>query len=103
MGIKFFKKAIRFLNGLRISVQDEAMWWLRKDVSWRFKFLNLLSGDRLRHALAFHGIDVKDALCNATEAYNNSDGNPDYYGCYAECARYYAEQAAKSLEDIWKI
>lgn len=78
-------------------------WWLRKDVSLRFKFLNFLSGDRLRIALVFHEMEVKGAWVNATEAYNRSDGNPDYYEWYAECAMHYAEQAAKSLEDIWKI
>ena len=97
---------VRFFNSIYDSAQhhvDMTRWLTRKDVSWRFKFLNFLSGDRLRMALVFHEMEVKGAWCNATEAYNRSDGNPDYYGWYAECAMYYAEQAAKSLEDIWKI
>ena len=42
------------------DISDYLHWWKRKDVSLRFKILNLLSGDRLRLEIAFPAMDAKD-------------------------------------------
>lgn len=95
----------KFLNSAFDSAQFHTSmirrWWFRKDVSLRFKFLNLLSGDRMRIACAIHALDVKRARSYMELFEEQSDKDKAEY--YKGAAMYYANKAAKSLEDIWKI
>lgn len=95
----------KFLNSAFDSAQFHMSmirhWWFRKDVSLRFKFLNLLSGDRLRIACAIHALDVKRARSYTKLASEQNDKDRSEY--YKDSAMYYANKAEGTLEDIWKI
>lgn len=95
----------KFLNSAFNSAQFRTSmirrWWFRKDVSLRFKFLNLLSGDRLRIACAIHALNVKEARSYMVLASEQNDKDRSEY--YKDAAMCYANRAADTLEDIWKI
>ena len=102
-----------------ISVKDKVEVWFfdrecdidflrRKDVSLRFKILNLLSGDKLRPLMAFPTIHISDAI----RAYNKV---PEYAALYdgeliAEDYEYIIHRimwevtkAKECLDDVWMI
>ena len=65
--------------------KDDIHFLRRKDVSLRFKILNILSGDLLRNNLAFLGLRL-----------HNIQQHPEWV---EEDIKY----ALKDIEDIWKI
>ena len=76
-------------------------WWTRKDVSLRFKFLNMLSGDRLRPQIAF----LSSYARNVTKAFEHADilEDPVIREMSYEQARFYAKKVRSEIEDTWLI
>lgn len=88
------------------DLHDDVDFLKRKDVSWRFKILNFLSGDILRNYLAFTCIDM-DALI---ERYTDIAECQEKYGIapedtvqYYKNLDIYMNHVKKNLWDIWKI
>ena len=87
---------------------DDIHFLSRKDVSVRFKLLNVLSGDRLRRNMAFPLINLKSAkdLYDEIPEYKSMFDGDDlipHYEYIMDCMAWYIERANNDLSDIWQI
>lgn len=97
----------------RVSdLRDDIDFLRRKDVSVRFKVLNIISGDRLRPMVAF-------AACRTADAKKVFDSIPDYkkmqreffggdlsaedYEAIIARIMWYVERADKDIRDFWQM
>lgn len=88
------------------DLHDDISFLKRKDVSWRFKILNVLSGDRLRLAIAIPCMNLDSLIDHHNDIYEfkekyNADPNDvvEYFkGLDHEMGR-----LKKDLWDIWQI
>ena len=97
----------------RISdFRDDIDFLLRKDVSARFKLLNVISGDRLRPMVAF-------VACRTSDAKKVFDSIPEYkklqaeffggelsaedYDAIIDRIMWYVERADKDIRDFWEM
>lgn len=100
MGIK-----TKVLNQLS-NLEDDIAFLRRKDVSWLFKFLNILSGDRLRHAVVIAGLTayntrqyldgIKDMTCY-------DDIPIEYYKSSVDRVSWFLKREALRISDIYRI
>lgn len=70
------------------NLQDDLDFLLRKEVSLRFKILNILSGDKLRNNLAVAMMALHDV-----KPYVEDSTNGDFFFL----------RAKENFNDIWKI
>ena len=99
-----FEKLSNRINNMRFDLE----FLRRKDVSLRFKILNILSGDRLRPAVAFVAARISDVIRNynyIAEYKALNDGVLDEAGAeyIIDMMHFYAEHAAKDVSDIWDL
>lgn len=88
------------------DLHDDISFLKRKDVSWRFKILNVLSGDRLRLAIAIPCMKLDNLIDHHNDIYEfkekyNTDPNDlvEYYkGLDREMDR-----LKKDFWDIWQL
>lgn len=96
---------------------DDIHWWKRNDVSFRFKLMNLVSGDRLRLEMA----SINHALNQVDETYQLIadlwKDQPDYLdpndlipcsivieeGYRVALVRMYTKAIHKTVRGIWTI
>lgn len=89
------------------DLYDDISFLKRKDVSWRFKILNLISGDRLRHDLAItcmqfdQRIEWKNGLCEFIE--KHPDISKEDLISYIKACDWRMDRIRKDLWDIWEI
>lgn len=65
--IKIKTKIVNFFSNLK----DDFDFWKRKDVSLRFKILNMLSGDRLRIGVAFPAMCIRGLQTDYAELFSD--------------------------------
>ena len=88
------------------DLHDDISFFKRKDVSWRFKILNVLSGDRLRLAIAIPCMQLDSLIEQHNDIYefkekHNADPNDvvEYYKSLDQRM----DRLKKDLWDIWQI
>lgn len=85
-------------------MKDYINWWKRKDVSLKFKILNMLSGDKLRKYLAFSSLNLKEALgFSASLPAKFEDFTERFYYVASNEILYHINMAIDDYEDIWRI
>ena len=85
-------------------MKDYINWWKRKDVSLKFKILNMLSGDKLRNYLAFSSLNLKEALgLSASLPAKFEDLTDRLYYVTSKEILYHINRAIDDYEDIWRI
>lgn len=88
------------------DLHDDADFLKHKEVSWRFKVLNFLSGDILRNYLAVTCAEMDDLICQHKDIaeYREKYGiAPEEAIEYYKGLDYKMERIKKDLGDIWKI
>ena len=86
--------------------RDDLDFLMHKDVSWRFKILNFLSGDILRNYLAVTCAEMNDLIQRHKDIaeYQEKYGiAPEEIVEYYKGLDYKMERLKKDLWDIWKI
>lgn len=99
-----------FLEKVRNKLSDlgdDISFLKRKDVSWRFKILNLISGDRLRFEMAINCMNADQAIKGLKDFYELIEKYPD---TSKEVVNYFKaandwnlKQLKKDLWGIWDI
>ncbi len=100
MGIK-----IKFLN-LLSGFHDDIDFLRRKDVSGLFKFLNILSGDRLRYAVVIAGAcayNTRQYFDGINDMTCLDDLTVEHYKTWAEHVSWYLKREALRISDIYRI
>ena len=94
------------LQGTVSNFHDDVDFLKHKEISWRFKILNFLSGDILRNYLAVTCAEMDDLI----RQYKDIAEYQEKYGIAPEEAiEYYKgldykmERIKKDLWDIWQI
>ena len=78
----------------------------RKDVSWRFKILNVLSGDRLRLAIAIPCMQLDSLIEQHNDIYEFKEkysADPNDVVEYYKGLDWKMGSLKKDLLDIWQI
>lgn len=89
--------------------RDDLDFLRRRDISLRFKILNILSGDRLRAYLAFAGCaihDVKryyDQIAELKSDFGEDLTLADYDGWVRNVIGWHIDKAVRHHDDIWQI
>jgi len=81
---------------------------LRDDVSVRFKIANLITGDRLRPAVAFANMAAKTAKKRYDEFAEikglcNDEITCEEYKTAIGALRFYIDKVASEVQDIWTL
>ena len=99
-----------FLEKVRNKLSDlgdDISFLKRKDVSWRFKILNLISGDRLRFDLAISCMDIHQSTEWLDNFYEFVEQYPDTSKeeiiSFLKACEWRVRRVNKDLLDIWKI
>ena len=88
------------------DLHDDLDFLKRKDISWRFKILNFLSGDILRNYLAVTCAEMDDLIRRHKDIaeYQEKYGiAPEETVEYYKDLDYKMERVKKDLWDIWQI
>ena len=93
----------RILNELA-DLKSELHWWTRNDVSFKFKIMNLISGDRLRVQVAStnHNLDQIQEMLDKASAYENKYTCEDYRRILRAISMYKRHAQARTRE-IWTL
>ena len=106
MGNKLSRKT-RIMNWFGAR-QDDINFLLRKDVSVRFKILNILSGDRLRSFLVFPALELADARRTYDDlpeikAIFEGENLEDHYEHLIYRIMWFVDRAYDDLHDMWTM
>ena len=101
------RKLMTILKKLQNKLSDDISFLKRKDVSWRFKILNLISGDRLRLDLAITCMQFDERIKWKNGLYEFMEKNPDISKeeliSYIKACDWRMDRIRKDLWDIWEI
>lgn len=99
-----------FLEKVRNKLSDlgdDISFLKRKDVSWRFKILNLISGDRLRLEMAINCMNADQVIEGVKDIYEFIEKYPDTSKetivNYLKGNDWNLKQLKKDLWGIWEI
>lgn len=88
------------------DLHDDISFLKRKDVSWRFKILNVLSGDRLRLAIAIPCMNLDSLIDHYNDIYEFKEkynADPNDVVEYCKGLDHEMGRLKKDLWDIWQI
>lgn len=91
----------RLLN-IVSDINDDIHFLKRRDVSLRFKVLNLISGDLLRNYLAVASLNIQQAM-QSWERISEDGIHPEEFGYYLNDIGWRLNKASKDVEDIWEL
>ncbi|MBP5597128.1 MAG: hypothetical protein J6Y02_17230 [Pseudobutyrivibrio sp.] len=101
------RKLMTILERLQNKLSDDISFLKRKDVSWRFKILNLISGDRLRLEMAINCMNADQSIEWLDEFYKFIEKYPDTSKedlvSYMKACDWRIRGMKKDLWDIWEI